>query len=263
MGRPPMRLRDRDGASSGTPRGDGVAVDNVIDGEQVSAGTPGDRGVKEGRPTTSRRRRASRRPRDQHLERQARLRIAGPARQTGQTQRRPGRGHGGTRTGAPDGNPGGESATYSQRRAGIQGAADRREDAQGRGASATTARVRAARRARGGPGKDEAHSTTAQGQHERTAASTPKAQATRTEPPEESTAETTRSTGNGEPCREPAKATIPERGNKCWPEEIKCCLPEGVRGRGRGCQGRGMAGMEDLDNLQGRRSCPRSPGLAF
>ena len=44
----------------------------------------------------------------------------------------------------------------------------------------------------------------------------PAAQPTRTEPPEERTAETTGATGNGDPCREPAKATTPERGNGCW-----------------------------------------------
>jgi hypothetical protein len=44
----------------------------------------------------------------------------------------------------------------------------------------------------------------------------PAAKATRTEPPEERTAETTGATGNRDPCREPAKATTPERGNGCW-----------------------------------------------
>jgi len=66
-------------------------------------------------------------------------------------------------------------------------------------APATTARVRAARRARGGPENDEARTTTAEMQHERTAASTPGAQPTRTEPPAESTAATTGETGKGEP----------------------------------------------------------------
>ncbi len=82
-------------------------------------------------------------------------------------------------------------------------------------APATTARVRAASRARGGPGNDEAWRTTAEGQATRTAASTPDAQPTRTEPPAVRTAETTSATGNGEPCREPAKATTPERENGC------------------------------------------------
>jgi threonine dehydrogenase-like Zn-dependent dehydrogenase len=44
----------------------------------------------------------------------------------------------------------------------------------------------------------------------------PAAQPTRTEPPEERTAETTGATGNRDPCREPAKATTPERVNGCW-----------------------------------------------
>lgn len=34
-----------------------------------------------------------------------------------------------------------------------------------------------------------------------------------------------RRTGNGEPCREPANATTPQRGNGCALEEIMCCLP--------------------------------------
>lgn len=74
------------------------------------------------------------RPRDQHLERQARLRIARPARQTG-PRRNGDQGAGAEgrgpahQTGTPE-----ESATYSQRRAGTQGAAGGREGAKGRGA---------------------------------------------------------------------------------------------------------------------------------
>jgi hypothetical protein len=112
-------------------------------------------------------------------------------------------------------------------------------------ASATTARVRAARRARGGPGKDEARTTATEGQQERTAASTPAAQPTRTEPPEDSTAEMIGSTGNGEPWREPEKATTPERGNECALEGIMFCPPGGEGGRRAGdVKGQGTAGME-------------------
>ncbi len=66
-------------------------------------------------------------------------------------------------------------------------------------APATTARVRAARRARGGPGKEEARTTAAEGQHARTAASTPDAHPTRTEPAADRTARTAEATGKGEP----------------------------------------------------------------
>jgi hypothetical protein len=112
-------------------------------------------------------------------------------------------------------------------------------------APATTARVRAAKHARGGPGNEEARTTTAEGQHERTAASTPEAQPTRTEPPEERTAETTGATGNGEPWREPAKATTPERGNGCWLEGIMFCPPgSGWSRRGGDVKGQGTVGME-------------------
>lgn len=104
-------------------------------------------------------------------------------------------------------------------------------------APATTARVRAARRARGGPGNDEARSTNTEGQQERTAASTPDAQPTRTEPPAASTAATTGETGKVEPCREPQKATAPPSGNGQEEEpdvplpEIMFCLPGGERAR--------------------------------
>ncbi len=103
-------------------------------------------------------------------------------------------------------------------------------------ASATTARVRAARRARGGPGKEEARATTAEGQQERTAASTPEAQPTRMEPPAESTAATMGGTRKGDPWREPQKATTPPRGNgEEEPDvslpEIMFCLPGGERDR--------------------------------
>ena len=102
---------------------------------------------------------------------------------------------------------------------------------------ATTARVRAASRARGGPEKDDARSTSAEGQQERTAASTPGAQPTRTEPPEVSTATTTGETGKGEPWREPQKATAPPRGKE-EPDVsllgIMFCLPIGERGRRAG-----------------------------
>jgi hypothetical protein len=101
-------------------------------------------------------------------------------------------------------------------------------------APATTAQVRAAKRARGEPGNEEARTTTAEGQHERTAASTPAAQPTRTQPPEERTTETTGATGNGEPWREPAKATTPERGNGCWLEGIMFCPPGGEWSRRAG-----------------------------
>lgn len=116
-------------------------------------------------------------------------------------------------------------------------------------ALATTARVRVARRARGGPGNDEARNTNAEGQQERTAASTPGTQPTRTEPPAESTAETTGATGNGEPCREPQKATAPPRGKEEEPdvslEEIMFCLPIGEWSRRAGdVKGQGTAGME-------------------
>lgn len=74
-------------------------------------------------------------------------------------------------------------------------------------AQATTARVRTARRARGGPENDEARSTTAEEQQERTTASTPETKPTRTEPLAETTVEATGATGDGKPCREPAKAT--------------------------------------------------------
>ena len=63
------------------------------------------------------------------------------------------------------------------------------------------------------PGKFLASSVTALGARARTAASTPRAQPTRIEPPASSTAATTGATGNGDPCREPAKATTPERGS--------------------------------------------------
>jgi hypothetical protein len=103
-------------------------------------------------------------------------------------------------------------------------------------APATTARVRVAKRPRGGPEKDEARTMTAEGQQERTAASTPGAQPTRTEPLAESTAATEGETGKGEPCLEPAKATAPPRGNgEKEPEvslpEIMFCLPGGGRDR--------------------------------
>ena len=113
----------------------------------------------------------------------------------------------------------------------------------------TTALVRAARRTRGGAEKEEARTTIAEGQQERTMASTPGAQPTRTEPPEERTARTTGVTGNGEPCREPAKATGPERGNEEEADvslpEIMFCLPRGGRDReGGDVKGQGTAGME-------------------
>jgi len=117
-------------------------------------------------------------------------------------------------------------------------------------APATTARVRAARRARDGPGKKEARSTTTEGQQERTAASTPGAQPTRTEPPAERTVETTGATGNGEPCREPAKATAPPRGNGeegagCYAARDHVLPAWGRKGAGGGdVKGQGTAGME-------------------
>ena len=63
------------------------------------------------------------------------------------------------------------------------------------------------------PGKFLASSVTALGATARTAASTPQAQPTRIEPPASSTARTTGATGNGDPCREPAKATTPDKGS--------------------------------------------------
>jgi hypothetical protein len=129
-------------------------------------------------------------------------------------------------------------------------------------APATTARVRAAKRARGGPGNDEARTTRAEGQHERTAASTPGAQPTRNEPPAARTAETTGATGNGEPCREPAKATTPERGNECALEEIMFCPPGGERVRGGGdVKGRSRPVWRPLTR-NGQRSCPRRRAIA-
>lgn len=129
-------------------------------------------------------------------------------------------------------------------------------------APATTARVRAARRARRGPENDEARNTTAEGEQARTAASTPGAQPTRTEPPAEKTAETTGETGNGEPEREPAKATTPERGNGCALEEIMFCPPGGVRVRGGGdVKGRARPVWRPL-TPERRRSRPRRPAIA-
>ena len=148
---------------------------------------------------------------------QGRSRQADEAGNAHQAQRRPGCGHRGTGTGAPDRAHRTASEEPGPRAPPAGGNTQRAV------APETTARVRAARRARGGPGNDEAQNTTAEGQQERTAASTPEAQPTRTEPPAERTAEITGATGNGELCREPAKATAPPRGKE---EELDVSLLE-------------------------------------
>lgn len=134
-------------------------------------------------------------------------------------------------------------------------------------APATTARVRTARRARGEPENDEARSTTAEGQQERTAASTSGAQPTRTEPPADRTAETTGATGKGEPCRDPQKATAPPRGKEEGPDvsllEIMFCLPGGGRETaGRGYQGAGNGRYGGPWKPVRRRSRLRPAGVA-